>query len=82
MFRKLLPFDEAKSIIEKNVSRQPIGIEKVTLSNAHKRILAQDIISLNDIPPFNRSIVDGYAVKAEETFNASEENPVCLEYCG
>ena len=82
MFRKLLPFDKAKSIIEKNISRQPIGIEKVTLSNSHKRILAQDIISLNNIPPFNRSIVDGYAVKAEETFNASEENPVCLEYCG
>ena len=82
MFRKLLSFDEAKIIIEKNASNQPIGTEKATLSNAHERILAQDIISLNNIPPFNRSIVDGYAVKAEETFDASEENPVCLKYCG
>ena len=75
MFRKLLSFDEAKIIIEKNVSNQPIGTEKATLSNAHERILAQDIISLNNIPPFNRSIVDGYAVKAKDTFGVSSFNP-------
>lgn len=82
MFRKLLSFEEAKEIIEKNFSVYHIGIEKVSLSKAHERVLAQDIIATTDIPNFNRSIVDGYALKAAETFAASEDKPVCFKYCG
>ncbi|MEM2983101.1 MAG: hypothetical protein QXH17_08065, partial [Candidatus Bathyarchaeia archaeon] len=35
-----------------------------------------------DVPPFNRSTVDGYAVKAEDTFGAEENKPVKLKICG
>ncbi|UCC58019.1 MAG: molybdopterin molybdenumtransferase MoeA [Candidatus Bathyarchaeum sp.] len=82
MFRKLLSFDEAKQILRQNLSPKPIGVERVSLSEAHDRVLAQDVVAHIDIPPFIRSIVDGYAVKAADTFGASEEKPVCIRFCG
>lgn len=82
MFRKLLSFDEAKQVIEQNYSPKPVGVEHVPISEAHERVLAQDIVSPMDIPPFTRSTVDGYAVKAADTFGASEEQPVSLTFCG
>ena len=82
MFRKLLSFDEAKQVIAQNYSPKPVGIEHVPISEAHERVLAEDTIAQNDIPPFTRSIVDGYAVKASDTFDASEDQPVKLEFCG
>ncbi len=82
MFRKLLSFNEAKQILKRQLSDKPVGVERVSLSKAHKRILAQDVVAPIDIPPFNRSIVDGYAVKAADTFGASEEKPTSLRYCG
>lgn len=82
MFRKLLSFNEAKQLFEQKFSAKPIGVEKVTISEAFERVIAQDIIAPIDIPPFSRSTVDGYAVIADDTFAASEERPVSLSYCG
>ncbi len=82
MFRKLLSFDEAKKILNQNFSAKTVGFEKVPLSIAHKRALAQNISATIDIPPFTRSTVDGYAVKAADTFGASEEKPIKLKFCG
>ena len=44
-----------------------------------KRILSSDVISKRSIPPFNRSIMDGYAVVASDTAGCSENNPVTLK---
>jgi putative molybdopterin biosynthesis protein len=82
MFRKLLSFDEAKQILRQNISPKPVGVENVSLSEAHDRVLAQDVVAPINIPPFMRSIVDGYAVKAADTFGASEEKPVSIRFCG
>ena len=82
MFRKLLSFDEAKQILRQNFSPKAVGVERVSLSRAHDRVLAQDVVAPINIPPFDRSIVDGYAVKAADTFGASEEKPVSLRFCG
>jgi molybdenum cofactor synthesis domain-containing protein len=82
VFRKLLSFDEAKQVLEQNFAAKPVGVERVPIQNAHERVLAQDVVSQLDIPPFTRSVVDGYAVKAVDTFSASEENPVSLRFCG
>jgi putative molybdopterin biosynthesis protein len=82
MFRKLLSFDEAKALLDKNFSAKPIGVEQVSISDAHERVLAHDIVSSMNIPSFTRSIVDGYAVKATDTFGASEDKPLTLKYCG
>jgi molybdenum cofactor synthesis domain-containing protein len=82
MFRKLLSFDEAKQLLEQSFSPKPVGAEKVSISKAHERVLAQDVVAPMDIPPFRRSTVDGYAVKAADIFGASEDQPVTLKFCG
>ncbi len=60
----------------------PLPVEKVFLYNALSRITAENIISDIDIPPSNNSAMDGYAVKHENTLNASRENPVILKIIG
>ena len=58
------------------------SIEAIQIAEALNRILADDIISEFDIPPFNRSAMDGYAVKAEDTFGASPQNPKKVKKIG
>jgi putative molybdopterin biosynthesis protein len=82
MFRKLLSFDEAKQLLEQNFFAKPVGVEKVTILEASNRVLARDIIAPLNIPTFSRSVVDGYAVRAADTFGASEDKPVTLRFCG
>jgi molybdenum cofactor synthesis domain-containing protein len=82
MFRKLITFDEAKKVIRLQLKPEPLGIEEISLLEAYNRVLAEDVPSAFDIPPFNRSTVDGYAVKAEDTFGAEENQPVKLKVCG
>jgi molybdenum cofactor synthesis domain-containing protein len=82
MFRKLLLLDEAKQILKQNFSPKPVGAERVSLLEAHDRVLAEDIMAPIDVPPFNRSTVDGYAVRAVDTFGADEDRPVTLKFCG
>ncbi len=82
MFRKLLSFDEAKQLLKQKVFAQPVGVEEVSISEANDRVLAKNIVAPLNIPPFSRSTVDGYAVKAVDTFGASEDKPVSLRFCG
>jgi putative molybdopterin biosynthesis protein len=82
MFRKLLSFDEAKRTIQKAAKIEPLGIETVPLLEVCGRVLAENVVARLDIPPFDRSTVDGYAVKAEDTFGAEENKPVKLKLCG
>ena len=53
----------------------PRGIEHVALDGALGRVLAADVVSPVDVPSFDRSNVDGFAVVAADTFGASEEVP-------
>jgi len=46
------------------------------------RVLAEEIISDFNIPPFDRSAMDGFAIISEDTFSASKESPVFLEVVG
>jgi putative molybdopterin biosynthesis protein len=82
MFRKLMTFDEAKNAIGLHLKPKPLGEEELSLLEAYNRVLQGDIFSALDIPPFNRSTVDGYAVKAEDTFGAEENQPVTLNVKG
>lgn len=56
--------------------------ESVPVFQAYNRVLAEDIISDIDIPPFPISHVDGYAVRSEDTLQASIKNPVSLKVIG
>lgn len=56
-----------------------LGTESLPLYLANDRIVANDFAAVYDLPPFSRSVVDGYALKAESSFGASEAIPVYLE---
>ncbi|OPY66961.1 MAG: Molybdopterin molybdenumtransferase [Syntrophorhabdaceae bacterium PtaU1.Bin034] len=53
----------------------PFDTEDIDLEQALGRVLAGDIVALEDIPPFSRSLVDGYAVRAKDTYGARENSP-------
>jgi molybdopterin molybdotransferase len=56
--------------------------ETVPLFEAGGRVLAQDFKAPVDLPGFDRSTMDGYAVRSQDTFGASETSPAYLELCG
>ena len=60
----------------------PVGRETVPLTECLGRVLAQDVYSDVDIPDFDRSTMDGFAVQAASTFGASEANPAYLSVRG
>ncbi len=82
MFRNLLTLDEAQQVIHQHFKPKVLGVEEIVLLEAHNRVLAKDATAKIDIPPFNRSTVDGYAVKAVDTFGADENKPAKLKLCG
>lgn len=67
--------------VEEIISGLPFlaKIEKIPLEEAHKRVVAEDVYATINLPPFSRASMDGYAVKAEDTFKASEDEPVSLK---
>ena len=82
MFRKLMTFDEAKKVISEQLKPEALGEEEISLLEAYNRVLRENVVSALEIPPFNRSTVDGYAVEAADTFGAEEKQPVKLKLCG
>lgn len=79
--KSLISFEEAKEIIDWHVV--PIErTEQVPLTEAAGRVAAGDIVSGIDIPSFNRAAMDGYAVRAEDTFGASKQKPRALSLVG
>jgi len=82
MFRKLSTFEEAKKKIDEHFKPVFLGEEEAVLLEAYNRVLNEDVVSTLDIPPFSRSTVDGYAVKAEDTFGGNENEPAKLKVSG
>ena len=56
--------------------------EEIPLSEAGGRVLSADIIAPFDVPPFDRSAMDGYALRSAETADASEEKPLSFRVVG
>jgi len=77
-FLKVLNYQTARQLLKDHFP--PRGIEYLPLAQCNNRVLAQAMTSPEDIPAFNRSTVDGYAVRAEDTFGSSESLPGMLEY--
>jgi len=77
-FKLLTSYEKALTIIQKTL--KPIErIEAVTIEAAHDRLLTKDLIADTSVPPFRRAAMDGYAVKAKETFHASMSEPKRLK---
>ena len=77
-FLQVLDRDEAERRFRAAIDLAPLGTEIVQLDVALNRTLAADVVSPVDVPSFDRSNVDGFAVVAEDTFGASEEAPRCV----
>ncbi len=82
IFHKLVRPEDVEAVLSRYLSIKPLGTEVVSIEEALGRVLAEDIHSPIDYPPFDRSIVDGYAVQAEDTFGADEDRPVKLRIKG
>ncbi len=78
-FEKLTNIDEALSTLVKKLKPERLKSEQIPLHTASGRVTAEDIQAKNDLPPFDRSAVDGYAVKAQDTFGASQFNSKTLK---
>ena len=74
-FLQVLNRDEAEQRFRAALELAPRGVERIPLDAALGRVLAADVLSPVDVPSFDRSNVDGFAVVAEDTFGASEEVP-------
>ena len=59
-----------------------MGTETVATVRARSRVLAEDLYSQVDLPHFHRAAMDGYAVKAKDTFGASQSLPAYLKLAG
>lgn len=74
---KLDSLDNALKLIDDN--QQLMDVEEIPLDEAHKRVLAEDIIAYHNSPPFDKSAMDGFALKGENTFGASQSQPKTLK---
>ncbi len=76
----MISVEEALAEILSHV--RPLNPERVAILDALGRVLAEEIVSDIDIPPFDNSAMDGYAVRAADVAGASPESPVRLAVTG
>ncbi len=63
-------------------SAKPIGVETLALRSSHQRVIAEDLISKEDIPPFDNSSMDGFALRSSDTTMAAEHARIELTVLG
>jgi len=74
--------EKALMLLKQNLPPCPSRKEMLLIEKSLGRISAVDIISPENLPPYPRSTMDGYAVRAQDTFGASEKLPAYLEISG
>jgi putative molybdopterin biosynthesis protein len=74
-FLEVVSAEEAKARFEKHLDLSPLPAETVSLGEALGRVLAHDVAAPIDVPPFDRSNVDGFAVRAADTTGANDGAP-------
>lgn len=83
VFHRLVRVGEAIRILEEALGGiSPLGVEKLEVTKALGRVLADNVSAEVDSPPFDRSTVDGYAVNSADVYEASEATPVKLRIAG
>jgi len=83
VFHKLVSVEEALRLLEEKVGGiRPLEVIEVPLLEAQGKVLAEDVRAPIDYPPFDRSTVDGYAVRSVDVAGASEVTPISLRVTG
>ncbi|TCP29765.1 molybdopterin molybdochelatase [Scopulibacillus darangshiensis] len=75
--RKSIPVEEAVQRVLTNA--KALEGEEIRIEESDGRYLAEDIVADHDVPPFNRSPYDGFAIVAGDTAAASRDNPALFE---
>src|SRR6516165_6769696 len=73
----MISVDEALRIVLDNVA--PLGVERTSIIDALGRVLAEEVRSPRDIPGFDNSAMDGYAIRAADIEAANDSRPVRLK---
>ena len=81
-FLTLLPPDEARDLMLSHLSNPIIDSESIDVSSSLGRVLTEDILAPHPLPDFQRTTVDGYAVRAGDTHGASDSLPAYLTLIG
>ena len=81
-FLTLLPPEAARDLLFSHLPVPTIDSESMSVSSALGRVLAEDIVAPHPLPDFQRTTVDGYAVRARDTFGASDSLPAYLTLIG
>lgn len=81
-FLSLLPPDQARAQLLSHLTQPIPDSESMDTASALGRVLAEDILAPHPLPEFQRSTVDGYAVRARDTYGASESLPGYLRLIG
>ncbi|MGD0424022.1 MAG: molybdopterin biosynthesis protein [Candidatus Bathyarchaeia archaeon] len=81
VFRRLQSLEEANLAL-RNLWKMEIHSEDIPLTEALGRVLTVDVSSTVDVPGFDRASMDGFAVNAEDIFNADEQHPIQLKVIG
>jgi putative molybdopterin biosynthesis protein len=74
-FLDVVSAEEARARFEKHLDLTPMAAETVRLADALNRVLAHDVVAAVDAPPFDRSNVDGFALRAADTVGATDSTP-------
>ncbi len=78
-FLDVIDRDEAERRFRSALNLQPLGIERLAVRDSLGRVLAANVLAQVDVPSFDRSNFDGYAVQAADTFGASEVYPKIIQ---
>jgi putative molybdopterin biosynthesis protein len=78
-FLDVIDRDEAEARFHKHLKLAPLGEEAVPLSKALGRVLSRNVVSKVDVPGFDRSQMDGFAVRSIDTVGATDDSPKVLE---
>jgi putative molybdopterin biosynthesis protein len=77
-FLDVVSAEEARARFTRHLDLSPLAPERVPLSAALTRVLAHDVVAAVDAPPFDRSNVDGFALRAADTVGGSDSMPKVL----
>ncbi|HJN67077.1 MAG TPA: molybdopterin biosynthesis protein [Pirellulales bacterium] len=80
-FLNVIDRDEAERRFHGSLELSKVDHEDVDIENVLGRILAENIVATNNVPSFDRSNYDGFAVRAADTYAANEESPQELALC-
>ena len=82
MVEKRIPIQVAEAVERVMKYAKHGEVEEISITESYGRILGEDVVSDHDVPHFDRSPYDGFAIRAEDTKEATQENPVEFEVIG